>query len=309
MTGEGNPRQRKNLTLPVQYFSEYRILAGEFLSLNAQKVILLSPAKVNIGLQILRKRTDGFHTISTLMVPLPFRDLIEINPGKIGGESFSMKQSGITVPGNISDHLCFRAWQLFCNEHSLTPVQLHLHKRIPLGAGLGGGSSNAATVLKGLNTLKGDPYTTKELETMAASLGSDCSLFISNAPALAEGRGEILKSSPVQLSGLYMVILYPEMHVDTASAYRDTVPDANRPQLQTLLATPVETWRDHIKNDFERTVFGKFPEIADLKSELYGAGALYASMSGSGSSVFGLFRNKPLPGTIPFNYIAWEGYL
>lgn len=272
-------------------------------------MILRSPAKINLGLQILRKRSDGFHDISTLMVPLPFRDLIEINPGKPGGESFSMTQTGITVPGNINENLCFKAWKLFCSAHTETPVQLHLHKRIPMGAGLGGGSSNAATVLKGLNTLRAEPFTANELEKMAASLGSDCSLFINNTPALAEGRGEILKRSPVQLSGFYMVLLYPELHVDTASAYQHTVPDDSRPPLQTLLEQPVETWKDHVRNDFEQTVFGKFPEIADLKSELYGAGAFYASMSGSGSSVFGLFRQKPEQGSIPFKYIVWEGFL
>lgn len=272
-------------------------------------MILFSPAKINLGLQILRKRDDGFHEISTLMVPLPFRDLIEINPGKPGGEDFSMTQSGITVPGSIQDNLCFRAWKLFCREHGNTPVKLHVHKRIPMGAGLGGGSSNAATVLRGLNTLKGDPCTTKDLETLAAALGSDCSLFINREPSLAEGRGEILRQSPVRLAGLYMVILYPELHVDTASAYHDTVPDATRPSLQKRLEAPLETWQDHVKNDFENSVFRKFPEIADLKTELYGAGAVYASMSGSGSSVFGLFRRKPARGTIPFNYIVWEGYL
>lgn len=272
-------------------------------------MILFSPAKINLGLQILKKRSDGFHEISTLMFPLPFRDLLEINPGKPGGKNFSMTQSGIMVPGDIRDNLCFRAWKLFCNEQGETPVQLHLHKRIPMGAGLGGGSSNAATVLKGLNTLRGDPYAIAELEDLAATLGSDCSLFIKNEPALAEGRGEVLKRTQVQLPGNYMVVMYPELHVDTAAAYRETVPDADRPPLHTLLESPMETWKELVKNDFEKTVFRKYPEIADLKSELYSSGAVYASMSGSGSSVFGLFRDKPEPGVVPLNYIAWEGYV
>lgn len=272
-------------------------------------MIHFSPAKINVGLQILRKRNDGFHELSTLMYPLPFRDIIEINPGTDSLTAFTMTESGIPVPGSRDEHLCYKAWKLFCEAQGNTPVRIHLHKRIPLGAGLGGGSSNAATVLKGLNTMKGEPYRDHELEELATHLGSDCSLFIRNKPALAEGRGEVLEETPVQLSGFYLVLLYPGIHINTAAAYREVTPDEARPPLHKLLEHPVETWQEHVTNDFEQTVFKKFPEIGDLKSELYTAGAVYASMSGSGSAVYGLFRSKPGPGSIPFKFITWEGYI
>jgi 4-diphosphocytidyl-2-C-methyl-D-erythritol kinase len=243
------------------------------------------------------------------MYPLPFRDILEINPSTGSGEGFTMTQTGIPVPGSTRENLCYRAWELFSGEQGNTPVRVHLHKRIPPGSGLGGGSSNAATMLKGLNELRGNPFSIRELEEMAAELGSDCSLFIKNEPAFAEGRGEILKETPVRLSGHYLVLLYPELHVDTAKAYRDAIPDADRPPLQSLLELPMETWQQKVSNDFEKTVSGKYPEIGELKSDLLGAGAFYASMSGSGSAVFGLFRNQPDPGSIPYKYIIWEGYL
>jgi 4-diphosphocytidyl-2-C-methyl-D-erythritol kinase len=144
---------------------------------------------------------------------------------------------------------------------------------------------------------------------MAAALGSDCSLFIRNEPALALGRGEILKATPVRLSGHYLVLLYPELHIDTASAYRDAEPFSDRNPLYSLLEMPVEKWKQKVNNDFENTVFRKYPEIGELKSELYRAGAFYASMSGSGSAVYGLFHNPPEPGSVPSKYITWEGYL
>lgn len=272
-------------------------------------MILFSPAKINLGLHILRKRNDGFHDLSTLMYPLPFRDILEINPANGSEAGFTMTQTGIPIPGSTGENLCHRAWQLFCRAHSHIPVRLHLHKRIPLGAGLGGGSSNAATVLKGLNTLKGEPFLVHELEEMAAELGSDCSLFIKNEPALAEGRGELLKETPVSLSGLYLVLLYPELHIDTATAYRNVVPDADRPPLHSLLELPRESWQEQVVNDFEKSVFSKFPEIGELKTALIASGAIYASMSGSGSAVFGLFSAKPDPDGIPLNYIAWDGYI
>ncbi len=271
------------------------------------KVIYFSPAKINVGLQILRKRDDGFHELSTLMYPLPFRDIIEINLNTDSETAFTMTESGIPVPGSRDEHLCYKAWKLFCEAQGNTPVRIHLHKRIPLGAGLGGGSSNAATVLKGLNTIKGAPYSDHELEELAAHLGSDCSLFIKNKPVLAEGRGEILKETPVQLSGFYLVLLYPGIHINSAAAYREITPNEKRLPLPALLEFPVESWKEQVTNDFEQTVFKKFPEIGELKSELYTAGAVYASMSGSGSAVYGLFRSKPGPGSIPFKFITWEG--
>ena len=273
------------------------------------EVILFSPAKINLGLHVLRKRSDGFHDISTVMYPLPFRDIIEIKPGAKGDKEFTLTQSGIPVPAVEQDHLCFRAWQLFCTEHRTIPARVHLHKRIPPGAGLGGGSSNASTVLKGLNAISDSPFSNDQLKEMAAMLGSDCAIFVENQPALAEGRGEILTETSISLSDYWLVLLYPEIHVDTASAYSQVIPDERRPSIMDVLKTPIEEWKSRLTNDFEVSVFGQYPEIAHLKSQLYKAGAIYASMSGSGSSVYGLFRQKQPDIRLFSDKLLWQGSL
>jgi 4-diphosphocytidyl-2-C-methyl-D-erythritol kinase len=275
----------------------------------SKKVIIFSNAKINIGLHILRKRDDGFHDISTLMVPVPFNDIIEINPAKPTGSGFSMNQSGTTVPGNIEDNLCYKSWELFCRERGMTHVQVHLHKRIPLGAGLGGGSSNAVAVLKGLNNLTGNKLKNNDLHNLAIELGSDCNLFVENKPALAEGRGEILTDMPVSLKGLHLVLLNPGLTVNTAWAYSNISPNENREPLQKLLSKPIHQWKTSVINDFENTVFKAHPEVAGLKAELYMAGAIYTSMSGSGSTVYGFFTEKPELNPEIEKYLLWQGPL
>lgn len=272
-------------------------------------MILFSNAKINIGLHILRKRDDRFHDIATLMVPVPFNDIIEINLAKPKGKGFSMNQTGITVPGNIEENLCYKSWELFCKERGMTHVQLHLHKRIPLGAGLGGGSSNAIAVLKGLNDLTGNKLNNNDLHQLAVQLGSDCSLFVENKPALAEGRGEILTDMPVSLKGLHLVLLNPGIPVNTAWAYSNITPNEERESLQRLLSEPMHQWKTNVTNDFENTVFKAHPEVAGLKAELYMAGAIFTSMSGSGSTVYGLFPEQPELNAELGKQLLWQGKL
>jgi 4-diphosphocytidyl-2-C-methyl-D-erythritol kinase len=270
-------------------------------------VILYSDAKINIGLHILKKRGDGFHDISTLMAPVPFRDIIEITIADGNERNFSMEQSGLPVPGRQEDNLCYRSWELFCRAAGKINVRIHLHKRIPPGAGLGGGSSNGTAVLKGLNMLSGNKLNRNDLLYLAAQLGSDCSLFVDNKPAFAEGRGEILSDASIDLDGIYVTLLHPGVEISTAWAYQNITPGNKRRKLKKLLSSPPDTWKTNIFNDFEPVVFGTYPEIASLKAELYLAGAFFASMSGSGSAVYGLFRKKPELGIELRKQLIWEG--
>lgn len=272
-------------------------------------MILQSPAKINIGLQILRKRTDGYHDLSSLMLPLAFHDLVEIVPGKSGDEPFLYSSSGIEIKGKLESNLCHKAWKKYTEYKGSVPIHIHLHKQIPFGAGLGGGSSNAATILKGLNTLNGTPFTNIELKQLAAEIGSDCALFIENKPSLAGGRGEILTDFKHELQAYYMVLLFPGFGVSTQEAYSSVLVNENVKELSALLIAPIENWKDVILNDFEKSVFKIYPEISSIKDKLYSAGAIYASMSGSGSAVYGIFNRKPsLPKSL-LKYRVWEGSL
>jgi 4-diphosphocytidyl-2-C-methyl-D-erythritol kinase len=304
-----DPKSYFYISTPDYLLSGENALIDSLILYKSKKVIIFSNAKINIGLHILRKRDDGFHDISTLMVPVPFNDIIEINLTEPKGNGFSMNQSGITVPGNIEDNLCYRSWELFCRERGMTHVQVHLHKRIPLGAGLGGGSSNAVAILKGLNSLTGNKLKNNDLHNLASQLGSDCNLFVENKPALAAGRGEILSDMPVSLKGLHLVLLNPGIPVNTAWAYSNSSPNEKREPLQSILSKPMHLWKTTVINDFEVTVFEAHPEVAGLKAELYMAGAIFTSMSGSGSTVYGLFTEQPVLNAELEKQLLWQGKL
>jgi 4-diphosphocytidyl-2-C-methyl-D-erythritol kinase len=252
-------------------------------------MIIFPPAKINLGLNILAKRKDGFHELETCMILIPFYDILEINPST----SFSFIQSGLTIPGNNQDNLCIKAYQLMKEVYNINPVCIHLRKQIPMGAGLGGGSSDATYVLKGLNDLFELNIPDEELQIMAAQLGSDCPFFVYNRPQLARGRGEVLTDIDVDLTGYWLKLIYPSIHVGTKEAFSG-VDISNQPSsIQGLLTRPVSTWKTKLVNDFEQSVFKIHPVLKDIKTNLYNEGALYASMSGSGSVVFGLFDKKP----------------
>ena len=270
-------------------------------------MIYFSPAKINLGLQILNKRTDGYHNIQSVMHPVGLCDILEINALPSADQTSLFSQSGIRFEGDQQDNLCIQALELFRKETQLPPIQMHLHKQIPVGAGLGGGSSNASTTLLGLNALADNPLTVKQLKELAAILGSDCPFFLDPQTMMMEGRGEILTPLFLSMEEIYLVLLFPEIHVSTQDAYAGVNPALPPQQLKELIKEPLSRWKELIENDFETSVFSSYPELGSIKNELYKSGAIYASLSGSGSSLYGLFKEKP---TLPEGlqkYVIWEG--
>ncbi len=244
-------------------------------------------SKINLGLNVVRKRNDGFHDIETLMYPVPFRDVLEIIPAKDGIFEFSV--SGIPIPQNGKPNLCERAFFILDSP----PVKILLHKVIPPGTGLGAGSANAAFTLVMLNNLFNLGLSKRELKEKALALGSDCPFFVDNIPAIAKGRGEILESADINLSGLYLVIITSNISVSTARAYSLIKPGKPDESIHDIARKPLSNWKELLKNDFEAPIFVKHPILAKIKEWLYKNGAAYASMSGSGSAMFGLFDKKP----------------
>jgi len=251
-------------------------------------MILYPNAKINLGLRILRKREDGFHDIESIMIPVPIYDILEL----CVSEEFSYTQTGIDIPSNGSFGLVESAYMLMKNRYGIGPVAIHLRKQIPIGAGLGGGSADAAFTLKGLNEWFNLGLSTETLEHLAAELGSDCPFFISNQPALATGRGEQLHPMNVNLSGLYIAIYNPGIHVSTASAYGSIIPNPTNSIAHQIKA--LHEWQAYYVNDFEKPVTLVHPEISKGIQYLIQEGAIYAAMSGSGSSYLGIFENPPI---------------
>jgi len=276
-------------------------------AISLYSMILFSPAKINLGLQILEKREDGFHNIRSVMYPIGLCDILEIRDLPEGSPPFRLSQSGIQIDSDHDSHLVTRAWRLLSDETTLPPVKVHLHKQIPVGAGLGGGSSNASTILNALNQKASLSLSQERLEVLASRLGSDCPFFLHKGPMLMEGRGEILSQVEVNLEGFFLALLFPGIHVSTSEAYAGVQPKLQETDLETLISKPVDLWKDLVQNDFEETVLAKFPLIGDLLMALYGSGAQYAAMSGSGSSIYGIFREYPrLPPELK-KYMIWEG--
>lgn len=260
-------------------------------------IILYPNAKINIGLRILRKREDGYHDIETLFLPLfTHNDILEI----VESDRLDMCRYGISysLPGDdIEGELCVKAYRLLEKMYGIPPVEFHLFKGIPVGAGLGGGSADAAFALKGLNSLFSLGMTEQQLAECAAKIGSDCPFFIYNKPMLGRGRGEILssvESRPIELlmaedTSYYIKVVTPDIHISTAMAYAGVVPSEHGSSLEELVSLPINQWKDHIFNDFEESIFKQYPLLQMEKEKLYEQGALYASMSGSGASLFGIF--------------------
>lgn len=245
--------------------------------------------KINLGLHVVEKRKDGFHNIETCFYPVPRTDILEV----IKSTQFEFTTSGLPIAGLPEQNLCVKAYHFLANEFKLGSVKIHLHKILPMGAGVGGGSADAAFMLRSLNSLFKLNLSQAVLKSYAVELGSDCTFFLQDEPMLAEGRGEVLSVAPVSLKDKYLVLVKPDVHVATADAYAGVVPNKSVNSLQDVLHSPISSWRDKLVNDFEPSVFKKFPVIAELKSRLYKNGAVYACMSGSGASVFGIF-NSPV---------------
>jgi len=263
-------------------------------------MIVYPAAKINIGLHIARKRPDGYHDIKTLMVPVPAVDILEIIPSDCNRDMFC--QTGITLPGNPDQNLVLKAVRAIRRLCPIPFVSIHLHKLIPPGAGLGGGSSDAAATLNILNMLFELRIPVEERLGIAAGIGSDCPFFMESLPAIATGRGEILEKFTIDLTGYYLVLVIPAVHVSTAEAYQGVQILPSHQSLKTLLATGPETWKDTIVNDFEISIFAKYPLLRQIKEMLYARGAVYASMSGSGSALYGLFQEDISPE--PFRHLG-----
>ena len=248
--------------------------------------------KINLGLNIINKRDDGFHNIETVFYPLTFHDALEIFPA----ESFSLKRSGIHLPGKEDDDLCVKAYSLLKKDIPRLPaIDIHLLKAIPAGAGLGGGSADAAFTLKMLSDIFRLNLSTDQLINYAAQLGSDCPFFIINKACFATGRGEILEPIDLNLSTYSFVLINPGIHINTAEAFSRIVPKQPTRSIKQLVQQPIASWKDSLMNDFEETIFTSHSKIKAIKEELYNKGAVYASMSGSGSTVFGIFEKNKIP--------------
>ncbi|TXK45905.1 4-(cytidine 5'-diphospho)-2-C-methyl-D-erythritol kinase [Pontibacter qinzhouensis] len=263
-------------------------------------------AKLNLGLLVTSKRPDGFHNLESCFYPVQWCDALEVLPAP--EEKFTM--SGLPVPGNPDSNLILKAYKLLQQDFNLAPVHLHLHKVIPMGAGLGGGSADAAFTLKLLNSLFELNLSENALEEYARQLGSDCAFFIRNKPVLAVEKGDEFKPIALDLKGYSCVVVYPGIHITTAEAYGNIIPKEPEFSLEELVQQDVSTWRHNLKNDFEEALFPKYPALAALKENLYEAGAAYAAMTGSGSAVYGLFKGDISVNLIfPDNYLVWKGLL
>ncbi len=265
-------------------------------------------AKINIGLNITEKRTDGFHNIESVFYPVEWCDALEIIPNQdANAKNAVFQSSGLAIPGNESSNLCLKAWHLLQDRINVPPM-IHLHKVIPMGAGLGGGSADGAFTLKMLNEVYELELSNDELKDFARKLGSDCAFFIENRPVFCFNKGDEFEDFTLDLKGKFVVLINPDIHISTAEAYSGVSPKKPEIALKTALLQPISTWKEIVKNDFEEKLLLKYPTIAEVKETLYQAGAVYASMTGSGSTVYGIFEHEiSLKDRFP-NFAMWQGF-
>ena len=259
-------------------------------------MIVFPNAKINIGLSVTNKRPDGFHELESVFYPIKWKDVLEI----LEANNLSFRSTGIDVPGDSSDNLCLKAYELIKKQFNIPSVNIHLHKNIPIGAGMGGGSSDGAFMLRALNDLFCLNISLDEQMEIAGNMGSDCPFFILNSPCLAKGTGDILNPFGLSLDGMKVILINPGIHINTAWAYSQISPCNVQNDWHKVLTGPVKEWKG-IKNDFESIVFEKEASIEQIKQGLYEQGALYSSMSGSGSTVFAIFDKDQKFDSSPFN--------
>ncbi|WP_102408767.1 4-(cytidine 5'-diphospho)-2-C-methyl-D-erythritol kinase [Parabacteroides bouchesdurhonensis] len=268
-------------------------------------MICFPNAKINLGLNIVSKRPDGYHNIETVFYPVPVKDALEI----VAAKTFSFHQTGIPVDAPIEKNLVVKALNLLKTKYEIPPLEVHLLKTIPFGAGLGGGSADAAFMLKLVNDFCKLNIPDDELEETASFIGADCPFFVRNTPVFACGTGNIFDPVSLSLEGYYMCLVKPDVAVSTPEAYSLVSPKSPEKYLKEIIKMPVTQWKEVMVNDFEISVFTKYPVIRNIKNELYNNGAVYASMSGSGSSVFGLFKEPTdLKESFKDSFV-WEGKL
>ena len=245
-------------------------------------------AKINLGLHITKRRGDGYHNIETIFYPIGIKDVVEITDAA----ETSCIIHGIDIPGKADDNLCLKAFNLLAADFDIAPQKINLLKTIPVGAGLGGGSADAAFTLKLLNQRFELDLSDEQLLEYAKKLGADCAFFIKNKPAFAFNKGDEFEDIEVDLSNYFMVVVMPTIHVSTANAYANVKPQKPVKSIKEIIRQPIDTWKEKLTNDFEESVFKKHPAIAEIKVKLYNAGAIFALLSGSGASVFGIFEKE-----------------
>jgi len=262
-------------------------------------------AKINLGLRVIEKRPDGFHSLQSCFYPVGWSDVLEVIPA----DTFGFSSSGLTIPGAPETNLCIQAYKLLATDFNLPPIQLHLHKLVPIGAGLGGGSADAAFTLNLLNKQFNLALDMTALESYARRLGSDCAFFVQNRPRYCLEKGDVFEDISIDLRGYYLLLVYPNLAISTAEAYAAIQPRRPETDLWANLKTPITTWRTTIQNDFEKSLFPNYPVLPAIKQQLYDMGAVYASMSGSGSTLYGIF-NAPVSLPNQFrHYRVWQGRL
>lgn len=267
-------------------------------------MLVFPNCKINLGLHVTSKRPDGFHNIETVFYPVNWCDALEVIENKSATAApFTFSHSGLAIQGTLEQNLIYKAWKLITQNKKLPSLKVHLHKNIPMGAGLGGGSSDAAYFINLVNTQFFLNYSDDEKTGLASLLGSDCAFFIKNHPVFAVGKGNEFSEVAVNLSNYYILLVYPKIHSNTKEAYESLQPKSASVQVLEILNTPLETWKTRLTNDFEPALFEKYPEIKQVKDAIYAAGAVYASMSGSGSAVFGIFEKEPAV-SFPAHYLS-----
>ncbi len=272
-------------------------------------MICFPNAKINIGLRILERRADGYHNIESVFYPVGWCDALEAIAME-GYGKIELHLSGIPVPGRTDDdNLCVKLYKLLLKKYKLPSLKVWLHKAIPIGAGLGGGSSDAAHFMKMLNEMCNLKLSTEEMKEYVGSLGSDCVFFIENKPVVAFNRGDVTEAISLDLSGYYIVLVYPDTQISTPFAYSLISPKQCEDSLKNIVDVNISNWKDCIFNDFEEPLFAKFPVIAEVKERLYKAGALYSAMTGSGSAVYGIFNKKIEIASMFPSYKTWSGEL
>jgi 4-diphosphocytidyl-2-C-methyl-D-erythritol kinase len=273
---------------------------------NFQKLMLVFPnAKINIGLNVVEKRPDGFHNIESCFYPVDWCDALEIIPDT----TFSFLSDGIDIPGEPAANLCAKAYNMLAADYHLPAVHIHLLKAVPIGAGLGGGSSDAAFTIKALNELFSLEISLEKQLDYARRLGSDCAFFIENKPVYCFDKGDRFEELGLTLAGKWIMLINPGVHISTVEAYAGIQPAKPAEDLRELLKEPLENWKNKIKNDFEKSLFPKYPQLKDIKEELYRQGARYAAMSGSGSTLYGIFDGERDLSGVFVGCKIWQGYL
>jgi 4-diphosphocytidyl-2-C-methyl-D-erythritol kinase len=271
-------------------------------------MITFPNAKINIGLNITERRTDGYHNIETIFYPISLSDVLEIEESK--NKNYTLIIKGLELDSNIDNNLITKAYNLFKKEFDIPAVNVHFEKIIPFGAGLGGGSADAAFMLKSLNEIFKLQISDDTLEKYASQIGADCPFFIKNKPVFASGTGNKFTNINFSLKGYYITLIKPNIYIPTKEAYSGVKPQKSAYSLKNIITEKsIAEWKNYVQNDFEKTVFSKFPLIGKIKNELYNRGALYASMSGSGSSVYGIFKEQSYLKNLFPDCFVWSGEL